>query len=308
LRNGAFDLVLQDELNHPSLAWLNGRLRQVVRYPLISIVHHLRSSETHPWWSLPFYRQVERRYLSSVDGFIYNSLTTCATVTGLLGESKPNMIAHPAADHRQPPTTAETMALIETRLQQQGPLHLLFVGNVIERKGLHTLLRALSELPRESWHLHVVGSLITDKGYVARVMQLLDQSALTANVTLYGACTDEQINALYRRCHLYAAPAFEGFGISYLEAMSFGLPAIASTAGAAYEIVTHGVNGFLVAPDDATALAHYIAELCTDRSRLRTLGQAARQRYDRHPTWQESFAPVAPWLESFCSSNEPARA
>ena len=80
LKSANFDLLLQDELNHPSLLWLNGRLRPTISYPIISIVHHLRSSEVHPPRLLPLYRWVERRYLRSVDGFVCNSQTTKRTV------------------------------------------------------------------------------------------------------------------------------------------------------------------------------------------------------------------------------------
>ena len=73
LRMAEFDLLLQDELNHPSLFWLNRRLRGEVNYPIVSIVHHLRSSEARPRWQNWFYRLVEQQYLASVDGFIFNS-------------------------------------------------------------------------------------------------------------------------------------------------------------------------------------------------------------------------------------------
>lgn len=302
LRHGAFDLLLQDELNHPSLAWLNGRLRREVTYPLVTIVHHLRSSERHPRLLLPLYRWVEERYLNSVDGLIFNSQTTRAIATARLRTPKPHVVAYPAADHREPPATAEVADAIRQRTFATGPLHLLFVGNVIPRKGLHTLLQALAETPRPLWHLHVAGNLATDRAYAAQVRRLIGAAGLNEHVTLYGVCTDETIRALYWRCHLYAAPAYEGFGISYLEAMSFGLPVIASTAGAAHEIVTPGVDGYLVAPDDTATLATRITTLCRDRGLLAALACAARQRYDRHPTWQASFAPALEWLGALPTS------
>jgi len=297
LQNGAFDLLLQDELNHPSLAWLNGWLRSKVDYPFISIVHHLRSSEDHPRWLLPCYRWVEQRYLNSVDGFLYNSRSTQATVTALLHQAKPYRIAYPAADHHQPPPTEQIMAMIQQRNQRQGPRQLLFVGNLIARKGLHLLLQALAQVPQSLWRLQVIGSLTSDPAYVAHIRQLIDQHVLSNHVTLVGSATDAQIAAAYAQSDFYAAPAFEGFGIAYLEAMSFGLPVIASTVGAAHEIVTPGVDGYLVAPADVATLAAPITELCTQPDRLTTMSIAARQRYNRHPTWQQSFAPVVQWLE-----------
>jgi len=57
------DILLQDELNHPSLFWINRQLRGQIAYPIVSIVHHLRSNELHPAWQNRFYRWVERLYL-----------------------------------------------------------------------------------------------------------------------------------------------------------------------------------------------------------------------------------------------------
>ncbi len=61
------ELLLQDELNHPSLFMLNRRLREKVSYPIVSIVHHLRCCEENSPLINPVYRLVERQYLSSLD-------------------------------------------------------------------------------------------------------------------------------------------------------------------------------------------------------------------------------------------------
>ncbi|HKZ55732.1 MAG TPA: glycosyltransferase, partial [Anaerolineales bacterium] len=140
LRNAELDVLLQDELNHPSLFWLNQRLRRHISYPIVCIVHHLRSSEAHPEWLGRFYGWAERRYLRSVDGFIFNTQTTRAVVEGLIGQGKPSVVAKPAADHLPPTVTKEQ---IVARARRPGRLHILFVANLIRRKGLHTLLDSL---------------------------------------------------------------------------------------------------------------------------------------------------------------------
>ena len=73
------DILIQDELNHPSLILANRRPHP---YPVISLVHHLRCSELRPQWQNNFYRVVEKKYLQSVDGFIFNSETTKAQSLG----------------------------------------------------------------------------------------------------------------------------------------------------------------------------------------------------------------------------------
>lgn len=297
LERAPFDLLLQDELNHPSLAWLNGRLRMRVGYPVIAIVHHLRSSEAHPRPYRPLYRWVERRYLHAVDGFLYNSETTRTTVLQLAPNNKPSIIAYPAADHRQPPPSRAIAEQLSLRAVSQEPLQILFVGNVIARKGLHHLLAALATIADEPWRLTVIGSLTTDPAYAAQIRRQLERSGLAARVQLRGSCSDEEVRQAYQQSDLFAAPAYEGFGIAYLEAMSVGLPVIASTAGAAHEIVSHGIDGYLVEPAATLPLATYVARLCRDRALVRRMGYAARQRYERHPTWQASLQPVVQWLE-----------
>lgn len=300
LANLDVDVLLQDELNHPSLFWLNRRLRQHVHYPLVSIVHHLRSSEGHRRPLNDLYRWVETRYLRSLDGFVSNSQTTRATVENLLSTEQPpaNLVAFPAADHRQPPPAKDVIAQACQRCQAKGPLRILFVGNVIVRKGLHTLLLALAQLPPTLVRLDVVGSLDVDRATSRLVHSLIEREGLRQSVELHGRVSDEELRHHFMRSHLLVVPSYEGFGIVYLEAMSFGVPVIATTTGAAHEIVTHGENGLLIARDDVDALAQHIHALHTDRARLQAMSQSARQRYDAHPTWDASMASVRTWLHN----------
>ncbi|MEK6574435.1 MAG: glycosyltransferase, partial [Chloroflexota bacterium] len=171
LRDGRYDVLLQDELNHPSLFLVNRIIgatrRSPLRTPIFSIVHHLRSGEHRPAWKNTLYRFVERQYLSSVDGFIFNSRTTKDAVERLAGDHRPSIVAYPAGDHFSPPLEP---GRIRERATRPGPLRLLFVGNIIPRKGLHTLLDALAQI-RDGWELNVVGSAEVDRGYVTEVQR-----------------------------------------------------------------------------------------------------------------------------------------
>jgi hypothetical protein len=90
-----YDILIQDELNHPSLILAN---RGKHPYPVISLVHHLRCSEPRPDWQNIFYRVIEKQYLQSVDGFIFNSRTTERVVKNLVENRKPGLVAYPPAD------------------------------------------------------------------------------------------------------------------------------------------------------------------------------------------------------------------
>lgn len=296
LRAAKFDVLIQDELNNPSLFQLNHNLRRQIDYPIVSIVHHLRSSEYRPAWQNALYRQIERVYLRSVDGFIFNSQTTQGVVEELVGSRRPAVVAYPAGDRWQIDITPEDIA---TRARADGPLRILFIGNIIARKGLHTLLNALALLSKQSWQLTIIGSPEVDPDYARSINRQIEQHGLADRITLTGALHGDAIAGHYRASHLLVVPStYEGFGIVYLEGMGFGLPAIASTAGAAHEIITPGQDGFLIEPGDAETLAQHIRELNTDRDRLLNMSLAARSRFHRHPTWEASAGSVRQFLLS----------
>ncbi len=289
------DVLLEDELNHPSLFALNRRMRASVNCPIVSIVHHLRCSELRAAWQNRLYRLVERDYLARVDGFVFNSVTTRTSVESLVGNSNRSVVAFPGRDGVRPDMTR---AAVERRAFEAGPLRILFVGSLIPRKELHTLLAALARLPKDSWRLDVVGSPEIDPTYAARVLAEIERLGIHEQVQLLGSLSGKELANCYVRNHLLCVPSsYEGFGIVYLEAMGFGLPALACTAGAAHEIITHDRDGFLVTPGDARAIAAHVGSLISDRGKLVRMGLAALNRYAAHPTWNESAATIRSFLE-----------
>jgi glycosyltransferase involved in cell wall biosynthesis len=289
------DILVQDELNHPSLFWLNRRAKKRIKCPAVSIVHHLRCNELRPQWQNRIYRVVERQYLCGMDGFVFNSQTTRRSVEKLLPAPKPSVIGYPG---RLENTEKITEDEILKRAVEDGPLRIVFVGSLIPRKELHTLIKALRSLPLDSWLLEVVGDQETDPGYSASVLRLIEQSGISDRVRMHGRLSAVELNAQYRDAHLLAVPSsYEGFGIVYLEAMAYGLPSIASTTGAAHETVTHGLNGFLVAPGDASAIAGHISDLNRDRNKLAQMGIAGLKRHLSHPTWKQTGRDIEAFLE-----------
>jgi glycosyltransferase involved in cell wall biosynthesis len=293
------DLLLQDELNHPSFFLINRRLAGRIPYPMVSIVHHLRGSEVHPAWQMPFYRLVERRYLQTISAFVFNSQTTRMAVQAALRDRRPlpaHVVAFPAGDRF---SAQINMAELTARARQPGPLRVLFLGSLIARKGLHTLLEALRRLPPSLASLDVAGGESADPGYARRMRRLADKPFLHGRVTFHGALDNEPLADLLRRSQVLALPSsYEGYGIAYLEGMSFGLPAIGGQAGAAGEIISDGLDGFLVAPDDAACLAEVLTLLASDRGRLDEMSVAALQRFQSHPTWDDSTGKIQHFLHT----------
>jgi glycosyltransferase involved in cell wall biosynthesis len=278
-----FDLVIQDELLHPSLFWANPLYQ--AGPPMLALVHHLRISESHPAFLMPLYRWIERSFLSSVDGFIFNSSATLLSVQRVFPNNRPYVIARPAGNFPKLNRAGTT--------QGQGGLDILFVGNIIERKGLHTLIQALMALEQTGHSpvrtLMVVGDSSVDPTYARRVERLAKQLP-PGRVQCMGKVDDERLLSLYQSSQILAVPSqHEGFGIVYLEAMGLGLVPLASRDGGAVELIDDGVNGFLVSPGDYGGIAEIIARLGTDPVLLQRMAQAAVEKALSFPDWDESM-------------------
>ncbi len=287
LASERFDVLLQDELNHPSLVMLNRWLKAQFGYPIVTLVHLLRSSERRASLLRHAYAAVERRYLDTADAAIFNCHTTRHAAEGLLGHSIPGVVAYPGGDHLNVQTTETEVA---ARARAPDPLQVVSIANVVPGKGLHDLITALARLPARSWRLTVAGSLTADRGYVKRLRCLIGRLGLETNVYLIGAVPNQRVAEHLCSGHVLALPSsYEALGIAYLEAMRCGLPVIATSAGGACEVVDDGHEGFFVAPGDVEALTNYLRLLMTDRELLLRMGLAARQRAACHPTWDQSF-------------------
>jgi glycosyltransferase involved in cell wall biosynthesis len=283
-----FDIVVQDELNHPSLIRANAGKHP---YPIISLVHHLRCSELRPAWQNSFYRIVEKKYLQSLDGIIFNSNTTRAVVEGLIGKHKASVVAFPPTDRFGDPISES--AIISRA--QSGEFRILFIGNVIRRKGLHVLLKALQGLQAS---VDVVGGMDLDPKYAFEMQRYVLTHGLSSTVAFHGPLDNQPLVELYERSHVLVVPSsYEGYGIVYLEGMGFGLPAIGTTAGAAGEIITPGTNGYLIQPDDSAALAAHLKELSVNRELLQGLSLNALRRFRAQPKWDTTAGQIHEFLQ-----------
>jgi len=295
LRTGRFDLLIQDELCHPSLFLVNRRLRRPAGPPVVALVHHVLCKETRPRWQNMLLSMAERSFLTSVDGFILNSETTRRTVASLVAHYRPQVVAYPAGNRFGSPLSADA---IGRRARRPGPLELLFLGHVIPRKGLAPLLEALAGIDRDVWRLSVVGSLDFDPAHALRAKQLTRQLGLTDSVRFLGPLPDAELVKILGTRHLFCMPyAYEGFGIAILEAMAFGLPAIGCRDGAAGETIRHGTNGFLLRPGNLAGLASLLAKLHRDRGALQRMALAARKTYINSPTWQDGVQAIDRFLQ-----------
>src|SRR5262249_32185199 len=149
-----------------------------------------------------------------------------------------------------------------------GPLHVLWLGNVILRKGIQYLLEAARLLAGKQVVITVAGPVHISPEAV--------QSA-PANVKFIGKVTRDQTAGRYKEADVFVLPTIsDGFAITQLEAMSHGLPVI--TTPNCGQVVSDGIDGRIVPIRDAKALAEAIECYASDRRKLSDSSGAAREK------------------------------
>ncbi len=180
---------------------------------------------------------------------------------------------------------------------RDGIVRLLSVGAVVPRKGFDILIAALAMLPDRPWRLTIVGDRRRDPKTAAQLDADITRSNLGNRVAVLGAVSPERLEELYAGADLFVlASRFEGYGMAYAEAIAHGLPVIGTTAGAIPDTLSAG-TAVLVAPDDATVLAHALRRLIENPDERRRLAMSARAAARQLPTWQDSAKVFSRTLE-----------
>lgn len=156
------------------------------------------------------------------------------------------------------------------RPDRHSPARLLYVGRLSPEKGIPVLLRAFAKLEgRNELRLAGSGFQLEELESLASELGIRDRVQFLGNVDWGGPLFE-----LMRDSDILILPSHtEGLGLVLLEAMSQGLPVVASRVGGIPEIVHHEITGLLFPPGDADALSAALTRLIDDaplRNRLRT--------------------------------------
>jgi glycogen synthase len=224
----------------------------------------------------------------------------------------------PAALGIAPQSIAPRSIAAATAADRDGrtPRHrILFVGTHVRRKGLDDLLAVLPALlaAHEDWGCDIAGddTRIVDEGLTLRAQFLRDHARAPwlSRVTFHGRVADDALWRLYAGASLYVVPSrFESFGLTYLEAMQFGVPVVATHTGGIPEVVRDGEAGLLVPVDDRTALKEAVGRLMRDGPLREAMGRAAHADVQARWTHVHMAQRLLPIYEKAIDAHRHARA
>ena len=166
---------------------------------------------------------------------------------------------------------------------QNSTVRILFIGFVRPEKGVEYLIEAVDKLKTDRpWELLLVGPCESFRGYRARLDKMIEQSGIGDRVTWEGYVSyGPDMFRYLRECDVFVLPTLsEGTPRVLVEARANSLPIVATNVGGIPTSVTDGVDGLLVPPKDAVALAQALDRIIADgelrRSLLRNGMRSAR--------------------------------
>jgi glycosyltransferase involved in cell wall biosynthesis len=169
--------------------------------------------------------------------------------------------------------------ILETKWAISRPV-ILFVGRLVEDKGVKYLLRAFSEVIEEVPDAKLV---IVGKGPQEKELKKLQESLGLTHIFFLGTVETKFMPNIYYGSDVLVLPSIrEPFGNVVIEAMAVGRPVIGSYVGGMKDTIVHEVTGYHVQPRNSRQLSKYLTRLLKDEYLRKRLGENARMRVLKH--------------------------
>ena len=166
----------------------------------------------------------------------------------------------------------------------------LFVGRLVERKGVTYLLKAWRKV-RERKHAHLF--IVGDGPLRKELEREAEELGIDDSVTFTGYITNEELDRMYRSSDLFVLPACvdskgdtEGLGVVLIEALSREIPVVACAVGGIVDIVKHMRTGILVPEKNPDALADAILTLLENKKLASRLAREGKRWVEENFSWE----------------------
>jgi glycosyltransferase involved in cell wall biosynthesis len=209
-------------------------------------------------------------------------------------------------------TDIQRFLSVRKRDYRSGNLKLLYAGQLVRHKGVHTAIEALARLVNQrrinQISLTLVGSGHPD--YEAFLRGLVEREGLHDFVTFHKPVSKEGMPAILEQFDVLIFPSIYEEPLARItqEAMASGLVVVGTTTGGTSEILKDGETGFTFAPEDADGLAELVSRLMSDPDLCCRLAQAGRQTVLENFTLEKMVNEIEAYLMdgfTFGKSHDP---
>ena len=218
------------------------------------------------------------RLLNQFDHAVFPSKTQATLFTDK-GLAVPTTIISNGVDRDRYRPGHDGVDVVEARYGLPEGRRMLFVSRLAKDKRVEVLISSLLHLRQTNTHLVLVGTGDDEP----RLRKITGDLALEDRVHFLGFVPEEDLPAVYRASDLFAiASECEVQSIPTLQAAATGLPVVAVDAAALPDLVTDGVNGFLVPPHDPRAIANAALNIFSHPDRAATMSRAGLEISQAH--------------------------
>lgn len=255
---------------------------------LITVVHHCvyepdykKNCSIYQRFFYDFFlKRIESKGVYSADSVISCSNYTASVVSKIFPGVNVRVIPNGIDTDRFSPNG------LRAARRQNGRFRMLFVGNLIRRKGADLLAPIMRALGPDFELHYTLGRVRRDPFTSETNMHVLDR------------LNDEALLDQYRRADVLLFPSrLEGFGYAVAESMACGTPAVATEGSSLQELIIDGTNGVLCPMNDIEAFVNAIRELADDRDRLSKMAVAARNHIVETFNYQDFVSNYVHFLE-----------
>ena len=179
---------------------------------------------------------------------------------------------------------------------------LLYIGRLVEIKGVQYLLQAVANLVHKKEHKDVKVAIAGQGPYREYLVSLVKKYQIGANIFFLGYIPEEEKNALYNQSRIVVLPSYarEGVLTTMLEASACGVPVVTCRNTSMAEFIRSNKNGVLVEPEDSESLEKAIRHLLASPELAGSLGKEARRDVLKNWTWETKAKELAHYYRSVC--------
>ena len=171
---------------------------------------------------------------------------------------------------------------------------LLSVGRIVHQKGLDLGLQTLSQLKDLAWTWSIVG----DGPQLENLKSLAAELGMADRINFLGWQSRDELTKQYQQANIFLFPSrHEGMPNAMLEAMSTGLPVVATRIAGSEELVIEGETGFLAQTENVDELRESLRRILIDPSQRKKMGIASRQRVEKNYSWKNVAQQYKTYLE-----------
>ena len=157
----------------------------------------------------------------------------------------------------------------------QGPVRILYLAHLIQRKGYPLLIRAFAEISRDNAGCRLV---FAGSGEVKEAQELCRELGIEQAVEFLGWIKEPRRTEELRKAEIFVLPSYqEGLPMGVLEAMAFGLAVVTTPVGGIGDVVRDQENGILVEPGNVDELREALSDLVNNAQKRQRLGAKARE-------------------------------